>query len=65
MTLLACKDNYIPPTINTKELDPLCDLEYTLFRGIEKRVDYAISNSLGFGGHNATVVFKKYEEDLK
>ncbi len=65
MTLLACRDNFIPPTINTKELDPLCDLEYTIGKGVEKNVKYGISNSLGFGGHNATVVFKKYEEDLK
>lgn len=57
--LLATRDNYIPPTINTKELDELCDLNYTLGSGITKTVDVALSNSLGFGGHNATVLFKK------
>ncbi len=57
--LLATRDNFVPPTINTKELDELCDLNYTLSSGINKTVDVAISNSLGFGGHNATVLFKK------
>lgn len=57
--LLATRDNFIPPTINTKELDPLCDLNYTLDVGVNKEVNVAISNSLGFGGHNATVLFKK------
>lgn len=59
--LLATKEDYIPPTINTKELDELCDLNYTLTNGVNKKVDVAISNSLGFGGHNATVLFKKYK----
>lgn len=57
--VLSTRDNFIPPTINTKTLDPLCDLNYTLNVGIEKEVNVAISNSLGFGGHNATVAFKK------
>lgn len=58
--LLSTRDNFIPPTINTKTLDPLCDLNYTLGKGVEKEVNVAISNSLGFGGHNATIAFKKY-----
>ncbi len=60
-TLLSTKEDFIPPTINIKELDPLCDLNYTLNKGINKKNDVAISNSLGFGGHNATIVFKKYK----
>lgn len=60
LTLLACKHNFIPPTINTKELDEGMDLNYTLDSGITKNVEVAISNSLGFGGHNATILFKKY-----
>ena len=60
-SLLSTRDNFIPPTINTNELDPLCDLNYTLGKGIEKEVNIAITNSLGFGGHNATLVFKKYK----
>jgi len=58
--LLATKEDFIPPTINTKELADECDLNYTLTNGITKNVDVAISNSLGFGGHNATILFKKY-----
>lgn len=57
---LSTRDNFIPPTINTKELDPVCDLNYTLGSGVEKEVNVALSNSLGFGGHNATVAFKKF-----
>lgn len=58
--VLSVKENFIPPTINTKTLDELCDLNYTLGQGVEKEVNVAISNSLGFGGHNATIAFKKY-----
>lgn len=61
-TLLSTRDDFIPPTINTKNLDVLCDLNYTLGNGVNKKVDIAITNSLGFGGHNATLVFKKYKE---
>ena len=57
--LMATKEDKIPPTINTKSLDPLCDLNYTLGTAVNKKVDVAISNSLGFGGHNATILFKK------
>ena len=58
-SLLATRDDFIPPTINTSELDENCDLNYTLGSGINKIVNVAISNSLGFGGHNATILFKK------
>ena len=60
--LLATKEDIIPPTINTKELDDECDLEYTLGKAVNKTVDVAISNSLGFGGHNATILVKKVKE---
>lgn len=60
-TLLATRDDFVPPTINTKEIDlEECDLNYTLSHGITKEVNVAISNSLGFGGHNATILFKKF-----
>jgi 3-oxoacyl-[acyl-carrier-protein] synthase II len=59
-TALSTKDDVIPPTIGTKELDPMCDLNYTLGSAVNKEVNVALSNSLGFGGHNATIVFKKY-----
>jgi 3-oxoacyl-[acyl-carrier-protein] synthase II len=62
-SLMATKENFVPPTINTKEVDPEeCDLNYTLTNGITRDVNVAISNSLGFGGHNATLLFKKLEE---
>lgn len=50
----------IPPTINYEHPDPDCDLNYVPNTAIEHTVDVAMSNNLGFGGHNATVVFKRY-----
>jgi len=58
--LMATKEDVVPPTITTKVLDELCDLNYTLGKSVNREVDVAISNSLGFGGHNATIAFKKY-----
>lgn len=62
ISVLSVKHNIVPPTINTTVLDDGCDLDYTLSTAIQKQVDVAISNSLGFGGHNATILLKKYEE---
>ncbi len=59
-SVLAIKDGFIPPTINYKTFDPECDLDYTVNIGKEKNIEVAISNSLGFGGHNATIAFRKY-----
>lgn len=61
--ILAIRDQYIPPTINLHEPDPECDLNYVPNKGISAKVDVAMSNSLGFGGHNGVVVFKKMETD--
>ena len=58
---LALKDGYLPATINYQEADPACDLDYVPNQGREAQVDYVLSNSLGFGGHNACVLFKKWE----
>lgn len=58
----AIRDNYIPATINYETLDPDCDLDIVPNEGRNQEVNYAMSNSLGFGGHNATVVFKKYSD---
>jgi len=63
LSCMATKDDFVPPTINTKELDPTCDLNYTLEKGVNKTIHYALSNSLGFGGHNATIILKKYMEE--
>ena len=60
-TILAIQNSYIPPTINLDEPDPLCDLDYTPKVGKEREVNFAISNTFGFGGHNASLLFKKIE----
>lgn len=57
---LALQDNFIPRTVNHKTFDPECDLNYVTEHSIEKTINYAISNSLGFGGHNAVLCLKKY-----
>lgn len=62
-SVLALKDGIIPPTINYKEKDEECDLNYTPNKAVEAEVDFAISTSLGFGGHNACIAFKKYSEE--
>jgi len=58
--ILSIKNSYIPPTINYKTLDPDCDLNYTPNVFIQKNINYAMSNTFGFGGHNSTLIFKKY-----
>ncbi|NLP13355.1 MAG: beta-ketoacyl-ACP synthase II [Clostridium sp.] len=60
ITALAIKEGYLPPTINYRTPDPECDLDYVPNVGREAGITYAISNSLGFGGHNATIVLKKF-----
>ena len=59
----AIENSYIPPTINYKVPDEECDLNIVPNKGIETQVNIAMSNSLGFGGHNSSIIFKKYEED--
>ena len=58
----AIQDGVIPPTINYQTPDPECDLDYTPNRARELDVCVALTNSLGFGGHNATLVFRRFEE---
>ncbi|WP_144610190.1 beta-ketoacyl-ACP synthase II [Bacillus altitudinis] len=60
-SVLAIKDSVIPPTINLETPDEECDLDYVANEARSKEVQVALSNSLGFGGHNATIIFKKYE----
>jgi 3-oxoacyl-[acyl-carrier-protein] synthase II len=57
----AITDGFVPPTINLREPDPECDLDYVPNTGQAVDVNVAMSNSFGFGGHNGVVVFKKYE----
>ena len=60
-SVLSIVNNLIPPTIHYQEKDPVCDLDYVPNEASEKTVRCAMSNSFGFGGHNATIIFKKYE----
>lgn len=62
LTIKTIQNGVIPPTINYKNKDEECDLNYTPNTAITKDVNYAMSNSLGFGGHNAILVFRKYGE---
>ncbi|GGA98923.1 beta-ketoacyl-[acyl-carrier-protein] synthase II [Macrococcus hajekii] len=61
LTALAIKNGKVPPTINQHAPDAECDLDYIPNEAIELDIDYALSNSLGFGGHNAVLVLKKYQ----
>lgn len=60
-TVLALKEGILPPTINLETPDEECDLDYVPNEARKQQVNAAISNSLGFGGHNATIAFRKYE----
>jgi 3-oxoacyl-[acyl-carrier-protein] synthase II len=59
-TAMAVANDQIPPTINLENPDPECDLDYVPNQSRSQKVDVALSNSFGFGGHNVTLVFKKY-----
>ena len=60
-TALALYDAFLPATVNLQEPDPELDLDYIPNHGRAAQVEYAMSDSLGFGGHNACVVFKHWE----
>ena len=60
-SILAVARDRIPPTINFSEPDPQCDLNYTFNAPVERPVRVAMSNAFGFGGHNTTVMFEKFE----
>jgi 3-oxoacyl-[acyl-carrier-protein] synthase II len=60
-TTLSVKEDIVPPTMNYDEADPECDLDYVPNKARPMKVRAAISNSFGFGGHNAVLVVKKYE----
>jgi 3-oxoacyl-[acyl-carrier-protein] synthase II len=61
-TILAMINSFIPPTINYETPDPDCDLNYTPNQGISREIPYALSNSFGFGGTNASLLLKKFSE---
>ncbi len=58
-TIMAMSNSLVPPTINYETPDPQCDLNYTPNKAFAKEIQFAMSNSLGFGGHNATLLFKR------
>ena len=58
----SIEEDYIHPTVGLKVPDEECDLDYTLEPVTDRKVNYAMSNSLGFGGHNATLLVKKFED---
>uniref|UniRef100_A0A7C3N5D8 3-oxoacyl-[acyl-carrier-protein] synthase 2 n=1 Tax=candidate division WOR-3 bacterium TaxID=2052148 RepID=A0A7C3N5D8_UNCW3 len=60
-TIIAIKNGIVPPTINYENRDPNCDLNYTPNNAVKKDIKFALSNSFGFGGHNVTLAFAKYE----
>jgi 3-oxoacyl-[acyl-carrier-protein] synthase II len=61
-TVMAICDGYVPPTINYETPDPDCDLNYTPNTGQKRSIKAALSNSLGFGGHNATICLRRFED---
>ncbi len=63
VSVLALRDGVIPPTINLWEKDPECDLDSSPNHSVRKDLKYALSTSLGFGGHNACIAFERVEDD--
>ncbi|AEC02762.1 beta-ketoacyl-ACP synthase II [Parasphaerochaeta coccoides] len=62
VSLLALKEQFYPCTLNLNTPDPACDLDYVPNTGVEDKMTWALSESLGFGGHNGALVFRRYEE---
>lgn len=61
-SVLALKNGVVPPTINLDEIEPECDLDYTPNKPVKADLTLALSDSLGFGGHNGCLAFRKYSE---
>jgi len=62
-TIMAILEDFIPPTMNLEYPDPECDLNYTPLVGVKHKIDIAMSNSFGFGGHNAVLIFGEYKQN--
>ena len=65
LSVLALKHDFIPPTLNYQVKDEECDLNIVPNKGVKKELHYVMSNSLGFGGHNASIIFKEYDNGTK
>lgn len=65
LSILALKHDFIPPTLNYQAKDEECDLNVVPNIGVKKDLHYVMSNSLGFGGHNASIIFKEYDNGTK
>jgi 3-oxoacyl-[acyl-carrier-protein] synthase II len=61
-TVMAMRDQMLPPTINLENPDPECDLDYVAKKSRPGKINIAMSNSFGFGGHNASIIVKRFEE---
>jgi 3-oxoacyl-[acyl-carrier-protein] synthase II len=65
ITVLALRDQIAPPTINYENPDPQCDLDYVPNQARPMKIEYALSNSFGFGGTNGCLIFKRYEPEAE
>lgn len=65
LSVLALKHDFIPPTLNYQVKDEECDLNVVPNVGVKRDLHYVMSNSLGFGGHNASIIFKEYDNGTK
>ena len=61
----SIEDGFIHETLGYREKDSECDLDYVENRGREEKVKAVLSNSFGFGGHNTSIIFKKYNKKIK
>ena len=59
-SILSMRNNFLPPTIHYETSDPECDLNYVPNSAVEKEIQYSMSNTFGFGGHNAVLIFKSH-----
>ncbi len=62
ISVMAMRDGFFPPTINQEEADPECDLDYIPNKGAMGKIDAVMSSTLGFGGHNGVVAFRRYSK---